>query len=616
MRSGRGAAAVAAVPELAEERGPGADAAPRTSDAARAAAAPSPALYASIFAAWSLALAWFHPRLAACLAAAETPLEWCALAFFVAFTELAWLHGFFNVAVVLFAIRHRRRAAPPPPALPSAELPAVAVLYTTCNDFVEASARSCLEQDYPRFTVYLLDDSSDPAYRARVDAFAAGAPRRVRVVRRRDRRGFKAGNLNHALDGVAQEPVFALADADEILPPDFLRRLAPRLLADPSCGFVQANHACNPAAPGALARSLGVGIGIHWRWYQPLRNAYGFVMLLGHGALVRREAWVAAGGFPELVSEDLAFALRARERGWRGRFAEDVVCYEDFPETVRAFRIRHMKWTRGTCELLSREMGRVLRSRNIPIVEKLDVLFPTVNLPLSLLYFLFVIDANVVLTALFGQRAALTIALGGTELVVPTTVLGGRLQSLAGADLFAITLLTLFAPVLCFVLDLWRKPLTLVRFLGQSTAAYGTLGPLSAVGVVCYLLTGRAVFHVTADRGAPRAGLRPASVAARLRASAAALLAGSHPDHLAVQAFEVLCGVGFALSCLATFQISFLGLALGFLLLPVLHHVSWSSTWVRALVYVPFVFVVLGVALGGLSLLGLQTVLFGFGFHF
>jgi hypothetical protein len=34
------------------------------------------------------------------------------------------------------------------------------------------------------------------------------------------------------------------------------------------------------------------------------------------------------------------------------------------------------------------------------------------------------------------------------------------------------------------------------------------------------------------------------------------------------------------------------------------------------LVYVPFAFILLGIALGGLSLLGLSTVLFGYGFHF
>lgn len=586
---------------------------------AEGAAPPSSSMYLAVFGGWLLALAWFHPRLQALLDIATTPFQWAALAFFVAFTELAWLYAFFNLGVIAFALVYRRRhRGDAPPAAAGVALPPVALLYTTCNDFVERSALSCVRQDYPRFTVYLLDDSSDPAWRARVDAFAAAHPQRVKVVRRPDRRGFKAGNLNHALARATEgEPLFALADADEILPPDFLARTARRLLADDTCGFVQASHQANPDAPGALAAALGAGIDVHWRWYQPLRNDYGFVMLLGHGALLRRAAWQAAGGFPELVSEDLAFALRIREHGWRGAFAEDVVCHEDFPETLRAFRVRHMKWTRGTCEFLAKEMVRSLRSPRIPLVEKLDVLFPTLNLPLSLLYFLFVLDANVVLTALFGSPKVLTLALGGVELALPVTMLDARFQPIMGADFFAITLTTLLAPILCFVIDMWRTPGRLLRFLGQSTAAYGTLGPLSSIGVLLYAVTGKAVFHVTADRGAAGTGAaEPGALRARVAAGWRALLAGSHPDRLPVQVFEVACGVGFAVTSLATFQVSFLGLALGFILLPAMHHLGWEHPLVRPLRYAPFAFILVGIALGGMSLLGLQTVLFGYGFHF
>jgi len=584
-----------------------------------AATAPRPHLYLAVFGAWLLALAWFHPRLGGLLAMANSPLSWAALAFFVVFTEIAWLYAFYNVGVLAFAAWYRRHPEADAAALPALrQHPPVALLYTTCNDFVEASALSCVKQRYPSFTVYLLDDSSDPAYRARVDRFAASHPERVRVVRRFDRRGFKAGNINHALTrATCGEPLFALADADEILPPDFLARTARYLQADPSCGFVQANHKCNPHASTPFAASLGQGIEVHWRWYQPLRNRYGFVMLLGHGALLRRSAWEGVGGFPEVVSEDLAFALRIREQGWRGRFAEDVVCFEDFPENMRAFRVRHMKWTRGTCEFLAKEMWRALRSPRIPLVEKLDVLFPTLNLPLSLAFFLFVLDANVLLATLFGEIHPLTLVLGGHELAIPVLGLDARFQAIMTVDFFAITLLTLAAPVLCFVIDMWRSPLRLARFLGNSTVAYGALGPLSSLGVLLYALTGKAVFHVTADQGAaPAPGARRAGPWARLRAGIGSLLAGSHPDRFAVQAFETACGVGFSVLALRSAQVSALGLALGYILLPVAHHVPWENRLLRPFIYLPLAFIAAGLLLGGLSLFGMQTALFGYGFHF
>ena len=96
-----------------------------------------------------------------------------------------------------------------------------------------------------------------------------------------------------------------------------------------------------------------------------MRNRYGFVMFLGHGAILRRSCWQQVGGFPEVVSEDLAYAIAIREKGYYGTFAKDVTCFEEFPESVRSFRVRHVKWTRGTCEFLHHYGLDLLRSSRI-----------------------------------------------------------------------------------------------------------------------------------------------------------------------------------------------------------------------------------------------------------
>lgn len=589
----------------------------------RPAAPASPTLYIAIFGAWFASIAWFHPRLWALLHLAHSPIATGALLFFIVFTEIAWLYGFYNVGVVLFAMwyRHRQRVAPAPADPPVAEpLPQVAMLYLTCNDFVAASAESCLSQDYPAYRVYILDDSSDATCRAQVDAFAARDPQRIQVVRRTDRRGFKAGNLNHGLAMAAvQEPLFAIVDADEILPDDFLTRMVPRLLSDPSCGYVQANHRCNHRDDGTIAGAVGVGIDIHWRWYHPLRNRWGFVMLLGHGALIRRQVWEEIGGFPEIVSEDLGFSVRARERGWGGRFADDIVCLEDFPENMRAFRVRHIKWTRGTCEFFAREMWPVLKAKGMPWVEKIDVLFPALSLPLALFYFLFVIDANLLFTLLFSHAKPLTMVLAGHEVVLPMRALDAGFAVVSSWDFFLVTLLTFIAPVLCFIIELARRPRELFGFLCRSSVIYSALGPLSSLGVVGYLLSGKATFLVTGDRGAANATTavpaRP-SVWKRATALVRSAINTSHPDHPLVQGFEALCGVVFGLACLQMGQLSFLGLALGFMMAPVLHNAPWNHPIVQRMVYVPFSLIMGGLMVGGLGLLGVQTVFFGYGFHF
>ncbi|MCX7783726.1 MAG: glycosyltransferase [Meiothermus sp.] len=535
------------------------------------------------------ALVWLHPRMWSLLEMGTTPVAKAALGYFVVFTYVAWLFALYNLGIVLFAIIYRKWFRTPfiqdVGMLTSS--PAVAILYTTCNDFVEESVMSCVLQNYPNFKVYILDDSTNPEYQRRIDRFAARHVAQVRVVRRPDRRGFKAGNLNHGLSKVAHEPLFVLADADEILPSDFLSRLVPRLLADERCGFIQANHHSNPQDSGGLARAMGIGVDIHWRWYQPLRNCFGFVMLLGHGALIRRQSWEESDGFPELVSEDLAFSIALRHKGWHGRFAEDVICYESFPEDMRAFRIRHMKWTRGSCEFLHHRLGFLLQSSNISLVEKVDILLPVLGLPLSLFFFLYLLDANILLVAWLGHLVPLSL-LGGLEVEIRS--LAPVFHRISSPDFLIMTLLAVLAPVLCFVLELGRKPHRLYRFLSASVVVNGALAPLATLGIVLYLFTRKAVFHVTGERGE---GL---SRAPSWQRSWQQFLKGSHPDHWGVRFFEMGCAVLLMTAGFHMLNFPLLGIALAFMLQPILHQAQWHETIIQRLIHLPVILVLSGLA--------------------
>jgi cellulose synthase/poly-beta-1,6-N-acetylglucosamine synthase-like glycosyltransferase len=565
-------------------------------------------LYSSIICSWVIALIWFHPRLATIYDAVQGAFARTALTLLIFLIALAWIYGFYNVWIVFFAWLYRRqdKTQDPSDLHVSPKNSAVALLYPTCNDFVEAAAYSCVKQDYSDFTVYILDDSTDAGFQNQVNHFAGRFPDRVRVIRRPDRRGFKAGNLNYALSNFAvNEPFFAITDADEILPSDFLRRLVPVLIEDEQCGFVQANHCSNPNASNLLRAALGIGIDIHWRWYQPLRNKYGFVMLLGHGAVLRRECWERIGGFPEIVSEDLAYAIRLRDNGWYGRFVEDLTCYEEFPESVRSFRIRHMKWTRGTCELLATELKRLILSKNISLVEKLDILFPVMNLPLSVFLFPFIICASLIIPNMWGFSNPVNVMAYGQGFTPAIDPSNAVFDVFGGLDFFLITLLTFMAPILCFIIELASRPLYLLRFLCHSTVLYAGLCALSTVGVLTYLVTGKATFLVTGDRSAfSERQLCFSTTPAwwRTKNYFQSFLYRSHPDHSAVRSFEIACGLFLICYSLFSFQISLIGLAFAFILLPVMHHVGWENPIIQRLVLLPFFLILLGLLIRGLAL--------------
>ncbi|MGB5344594.1 MAG: glycosyltransferase [Woeseia sp.] len=562
----------------------------------------SPAMFVFLFTLWVAALFWFGPRLIASLDAATGPVSLFAQSYFVVFVCVAWLYGLYNVSVVTFAVYTRIRNRFSPAAVAERDdcnIP-VAVLYTTCNDFVEAGASSCARIQYPNYRVYLLDDSTDPDYQRKVDKFAQQYGH-VEVVRRKYREGFKAGNLNYALKHVVTEPYFVIADSDEILPRNFLSKLVPRIVADPQCGFIQANHKCIRQGT-KLQQDMCHGIDIHWKWYQPLRNRFGFVMFLGHGAILRKSCWDKAGGFPELVSEDLAYAIAIRELGYYGTFAADVTCMEEFPHSVRAFRVRHVKWTRGTCEFLHRFAPRLIRSRNISWTEKLDILFPTANMPLTLFFFIFMIMTAIVLPVSIGERTVLTLETGFSALQVPVVKMPQAMNVLYTWDFYLMTLVALVSPLLCFMLAMWRTPVRLLRFLAHSTSLYAALAPLSTICVIGYLKTRAARFLVTGD--------------ANTGSVSRDYWADTHPDSVTTQRLEWMAAWVFLLGALVSFQIALFGLAIGYALLAVMHNADWGRPGLQTMTWVPFTFIATGIALGGISLFGMQAVFFGFGFHF
>lgn len=577
---------------------------------------PSPAMYMFIFIVWITLIVYFQPRLWMLLDMANNTASAISLTLFIVFINFAWLYGIYNVGIIIFALLYKSMPKTKHQRVKLLEFPQVAILYTTCNDFVRESVLSCVQQDYPNYTVYILDDSKDDLYKNQIDSFAAEFPNVVKVIRRSDRIGFKAGNMNNALKHHCKEKYFAIADADEILPVDFLTKLVPDMESDPHCGFVQANHRANPNSQSALAKDMGIGIDLHWKWYQPLRNAFGFVMFLGHGALLRRKVWEEIGGFPDIVSEDLGFAIHAREAGYRGKFVEDVICYEDFPDTVRSFRVRHMKWTRGTSEFLHQKFSWLIKAKNITWQEKLDILFPTLNLPLTMLYFLFMINANLVLPFLLGEWRDMTFELGGRSLVVPILSMNVGFNAIYDLDFYIITMLTFFSPILCFIIGLYKTPKLMFNFISKSTSLYAALSPLSTIGVLAYAVTGKAIFLVTGETENTGETNKNIGWIEKTKNNFKNFLTKSHPDNHLVKGFEIATAVIFGAVCILMFQLSFLGLCFAFALLPLMHVLGWNHRISKFLVHIPFVLMLMGIGLSFISMAGMQSTFFGYGFHF
>lgn len=407
------------------------------------------------------------------------------------FIAYFWLNGTKDLIYpIAYRVTQWRRQAPP--HRKSTDTPLVGLVYVTCNDFSAEALAASSAQTYANYEVVILDDSTKPEYITQVNSYARAHG--VTVVRRTGNSGYKAGNLNNYLrrDG-RRFGYFVIVDSDEILPSGFITRALDYFADDPSVGIVQANHVATRNRTRFM-RMFAPGVDAHWPAYQLVKAHAGFMSLLGHGAMVSRAAYEAAGGFPEVVAEDIGFAIDARCAGYRTDFAADITCEEEFPPDYYAFKKRHRKWTEGNMEFIRRYTRRILFSRGMHWYERLDIVLFTYSLPLTGL-FSFYVAVNAILFPFIGFRYEYPL-----WMLVPTVT-------------------CLLAPMLNDALT-WRKAPKgkLLSYMLHSVALFGSMFFVSLFASVRTMFFS-SVFHVT-PKNAAKTGLKTA-----LRHNAAELTA-------------------------------------------------------------------------------------------
>ena len=417
---------------------------------------------------WAVLLVAFVVAIAPSFVTAS-PIEMAALVVFGVASGILWLGG---VRYLAMWASGRMWQGTVRVARDDAELAAARVALISCaaDDFNPDALRRSIAQRRD-VTVVILDDSKSEAGKRAVDEFAAlhGAE----VLRRRDRRGFKAGNLNSGIRRIQSRfDYIVLLDSDDVLPPDFVERSLGYFARDPKVGIVQARHVAWRGDSAFTAQFSGL-LGTHIDVTQRARSAAGFSMFMGRGAMISLAAYRAAGGLPELVMEDVAFSLEVHRAGYRIAYAPEIVCTEDYPVDYAAFRSQHRKLVEGTTEFVRRSWRRILDSR-MRWYEKLDLLFEQLMIPFGAVVGLALLAAGVTLFA------------AGDDVRAPLWVA-------------TMTAISIAAPLLPEGARLLRREglLSSVRFMVLATALYGSVLLLTVRAAGKVLLGRSATFRVT-----------------------------------------------------------------------------------------------------------------------
>jgi cellulose synthase (UDP-forming) len=203
--------------------------------------------------------------------------------------------------------------------------------------------------DYPRKTVYLLDDQRRPAMRQLASELGCC------YLDRPDNRHAKAGNLNHALARTGGELIVCF-DADFVPVRNFLQRTV-GFFRDPVVALVQTPQ--NFFNEDAVTRNLGLERALEdeqrlfFRTLQPGRDAVNAIVCHGSCFVARRLALEAIGGVPtETITEDWATSIKLQAAGYKLLYLNEALSAGMSADRCGEFVQQRSRWAQGTLQAL------------------------------------------------------------------------------------------------------------------------------------------------------------------------------------------------------------------------------------------------------------------------
>ncbi|MCS6266032.1 MAG: glycosyltransferase [Vampirovibrio sp.] len=232
------------------------------------------------------------------------------------------------------------------------EIPSVDVFVCTYNESLSVLYRTlvgCVAIDYPKKTIYLLDDGK------RESMAQLASHLGVEYIAREENHHAKAGNLNNALKYTKGDLVLVL-DADHVPSQGTLKELAGYFQNNAKLAFIQTPQHFFSLDP--FQRNLVLEDVIQneqdffFQVIQPGNDHWNATFFAGTGALFRRLALATVGGFAtETITEDTHTGLRLHAKGWQSiMYNKNLIAgmaQDSFQDLVK----QRVRWSRGMAQI-------------------------------------------------------------------------------------------------------------------------------------------------------------------------------------------------------------------------------------------------------------------------
>jgi cellulose synthase (UDP-forming) len=232
----------------------------------------------------------------------------------------------------------------------------------------------CLKYPLNKLEILLLDDSTDDTSaiaQAKVAEYAAKNIN-IRLIRRLNRKGYKAGNLVNGIQQASGE-FYAIYDADFVPPTDFLLQTIPYFKND-NLGYLQTGIGYENQDVSLLTRFQAMEMGSKQYITVGLSEDGNMASLSGSSCVWRKACVEELGGWnATTVTEDVDLGYRAQFGDWQYAYLRDVVSMSLLPESISAYRVQRERWGRGLIHSGFKHFRQML-SQRMPLMKRLHAI--------------------------------------------------------------------------------------------------------------------------------------------------------------------------------------------------------------------------------------------------
>ncbi len=232
--------------------------------------------------------------------------------------------------------------------------PAVDVFITVAGeptDIVADTVKAALAMDYPRFTVYVLNDGFVAKKENWKEIEDTATRLGARCITRTKPGGAKAGNINNAIRQTLS-PFFAVFDADHVPHRDFLQKTM-GYFVDSRMGYVQSPQYYKNADVNDVTQGSWEQQALFFGAICKGKNRLNAVTMCGTNMVIRREAIQEVGGICDYsIAEDFVTGVWLHEKGWKSCYVPEILAEGLAPEDFLSYYKQQFRWARGSMDVL------------------------------------------------------------------------------------------------------------------------------------------------------------------------------------------------------------------------------------------------------------------------